>query len=131
MIRLTSVLGKAEKKVFIGEKSYIIQSYVGSSSIEVFLLTDESRNLIASCSVDINTGLISSVVTVTPYRRKGFCEFLLRFVIAEYGANYLFVLPYNIPAIKLYAKLGFRVTSKVILPTNEVAFTMRLKEDHV
>lgn len=125
-----SILNGIEKDVLIAGKSYRIKSYLGTSSVETFILTnDESHNLVTGCQVDLNTGLISNVMTSIPYRRKGFCEYLLRFVIGSYNASNLFVKPDNFPAIELYAKLGFRVSRAVTLPTGEKSYIMEYREE--
>jgi ribosomal-protein-alanine N-acetyltransferase len=78
--------------------------------------------------------VISSIATDSNFRGKGFAEKLLRNSIEEMKVNgissvLLYVNVNNLPAIKLYKKIGFKETREVknICGQNEKCYEMELR----
>ncbi len=78
--------------------------------------------------------VISSIATDSNFRGKGFAEKLLRNSIEEMKVNgissvLLYVNVNNLPAIKLYKKIGFKETKEVenICGQNEKCYEMKLR----
>lgn len=76
-------------------------------------ILDEKTDFVitASCFVRDNKIILFSVRR--SYRRMGYGENLLSFVLSKYNNLELFVRESNIPALSLYKKLGFKETRTV------------------
>lgn len=78
---------------------------------EYAVLTKDGKEA-ASCIIDSKTGDCANVETKPEYRRQGYMQYLLKYLIKFKGVKYAQVQQDNRIAISLYRKIGFEVEFK-------------------
>lgn len=86
--------------------------------------------IICKCVIDGvgGKGCFGSFETNKKYRKQGYGEKLLRFIISQYNSNNMMVLTNNKPAIALYHKLGFKEKETYTLDDRNEYFYMELED---
>lgn len=78
---------------------------------EYAVLTKDGKEA-ASCIINSKTGDCANVETKPEYRRQGYMQYLLRYLVKFKGVKYAQVRQDNRIAISLYRKIGFEVEFK-------------------
>lgn len=78
---------------------------------EYTILTNDGKEA-ASCIINSKTGDCANVETKPEYRRQGYMQYLLKYLIKFKGVKYAQVQQDNRIAISLYRKIGFEVEFK-------------------
>lgn len=81
-----------------------------------YIVLAKDGNEAASCIINPKTGDCADVETKPKYRRQGYMQYLLKYLIKFKGVKYAQVRQDNHIAISLYRKIGFKIEFKY---TNE------------
>jgi len=110
----------------------------GTTIFKVFDNEKEIAHCCVSRDKEKESFYLSSVAVSPSYQNQGVGTIMLKSVltrylsvIEKYSSNHtlcLQVLSHNVPAIKLYAKMGFKITSKIEDVIGRKIYTMTYKK---
>lgn len=119
--RIHEVKGKSKKEVAKEiEKMLSKEKYVNHfTKWEIIFMPDRfyvlvdilKKEIIGAVSVKVRDGKIGSLVVKRKYRGRGYGKKLLKHAI-KMGGKYAFVNKKNLPARKLFEKVGFKVVGE-------------------